>query len=109
MHWKYTHFWGGTPRLFSETISGRRERPFFAEVKQEVRVNKLIGFEEVSRLTSVPASTIRKMVTRKKIPCIRIGKHVRFDEEDIVSWIERSKVGAGEDEGRERGKTDDHD
>ena len=72
-------------------------------------MNKLVGVEEVAELTSIPESTIRRMVTKGRIPCVRLGKHVRFDEEDIASWIERSKVGAGENEGRERGKTDDHD
>lgn len=45
---KYTQYWGETPLLFTDTMFVRRERPFFiAEVKQEVGVNKLVGFEEV--------------------------------------------------------------
>ena len=72
-------------------------------------MNKLVGFEEVCEVTGLRMSAVRRLVTSRRIPCIWIGKHVRFDEEDIASWIERSKVGADESERRERGKTDDHD
>ena len=66
-------------------------------------MNKLIGVEEVAGLTSIPESTIRRMVTKGRIPCVRLGKHVRFDPDDISAWIERNKVGVGGDEAVERG------
>ena len=53
-------------------------------------MNKLIGFEEVAELTTIPESTIRRMVTGGRIPCIRFGKQVRFDPDDIAAWIEGS-------------------
>ena len=61
-------------------------------------MNKLIGVEEVAELTSIPESTIRRMVTKGRIPCVRLGKHVRFDPEDISAWVERNKVGGRADE-----------
>ena len=72
-------------------------------------MNKLIGVEEVAGLTSIPESTIRRMVTGGRIPCIRFGKHVRFDPEDIAAWIEGSKVPAGVRKEREDGESSDGD
>jgi len=72
-------------------------------------VNKLIGFEEVAELTSMPESSIRKMVTAKRIPCVRLGKHVRFDPEDIEEWIERNKVGSGDAVGATHNENDGDD
>ena len=57
-------------------------------------MSKLIGVEEVVGLTSIPESTIRRMVTKARIPCVRLGKHVRFDPEDIAAWIDGNKVPA---------------
>ena len=72
-------------------------------------MNKLIGFEEVAELMGIPESTIRKMVTARRIPCVRLGKHVRFDREDIEAWIERNKVGSGEADGTARTESVGHD
>lgn len=71
-------------------------------------MNKLIGFEEVAELMSIPESTIRRMVTAKRIPCVKLGKHVRFDPEDIEAWIERNKVGSGEADGAAREESVGH-
>ena len=72
-------------------------------------MNKLIGVEEVAGLTSIPESTIRRMVTGGRIPCVRLGKHVRFDPVDIDAWIEGSKVPAGVRKEREDGEGSDGD
>ena len=68
-------------------------------------MNKLIGFEEVAELTTIPESTIRRMVTGGRIPCVRFGKHVRFDPEDIAAWIEGSKVPVSAEGGQNGGKS----
>jgi len=57
-------------------------------------LNRLMGVEEVAELTSIPESTVRRMVTKGRIPCVRLGKHVRFDPEDVAEWIEGNKVPA---------------
>ena len=97
---EYTHKWGETP-LLPRWENRREKRAAFLCL--EVRVNKLIGVEEVAGLTSIPESTIRRMVTKGRIPCVRLGKHVRFDPEDISAWIDRNKVAAQADEAVERG------
>ena len=57
-------------------------------------MNRLMGVEEVAELTSIPESTVRRMVTKGHIPCVRLGKHVRFDPEDVAEWIQGKKVPA---------------
>ena len=68
-------------------------------------MNKLIGVEEVAGLTGVRDSSIRRMVTGGRIPCIRFGKQVRFDPDDIAEWIEASKVPVGAKGGQDGGES----
>ena len=49
-------------------------------------MDHLIGFKEVAEMTRIPESSIRKMVTKKRIPCVRIGKHVLV--RDNKEWTE---------------------
>ncbi len=48
---------------------------------------KLITAEELANKLQVPKSWIYGQTRNDRIPCIRIGKHIRFDEEQIESWL----------------------
>ncbi len=51
-----------------------------------------MNYEEVADLTKIPVNTIKKFATKKRIPCVRIGRLIRFDPADLAAWIEGSKV-----------------
>ena len=53
----------------------------------------LLTIEQVAAYLSVNGKTVRRWVTTRRIPCIRIGTRIRFDHGDIVSWVRQRKEG----------------
>jgi excisionase family DNA binding protein len=55
-------------------------------------MNNLIDCKGLSQLLDVKEWTIRHWVSEKKIPFIKVGRLVRFDEEQIRKFIEKNSV-----------------
>jgi excisionase family DNA binding protein len=54
-----------------------------------------MGVGDVARLLHVPASTVHHWVaTCQAPPSFKIGKHRRFERNDVLAWIEKHKEGA---------------
>jgi excisionase family DNA binding protein len=51
------------------------------------RMERLVDIHELARLTAIKAATLRKYVARKKMPCVKVGRLVRFRLSDIEKWI----------------------
>lgn len=52
----------------------------------------LLTPEEISKILNVKLSTIYKWTHMGTIPFIKIGKLIRFREEDIKEWVEKKEV-----------------
>jgi len=52
---------------------------------------RLIDIPTLSSLLSVKPKTIYDWVHRNTIPHIKLGKLVRFDENEIKKWLENKK------------------
>ncbi len=52
----------------------------------------LLKPEEVARLLKVSRKTVIVMAREKRLPSVKIGKLVRFDEAEIERWIDRNRV-----------------
>jgi excisionase family DNA binding protein len=49
--------------------------------------------EEVAELLSVsPAYVRRRLVFERRIPYVKVGRHVRIDERDLEDFIARGRV-----------------
>ncbi len=48
-----------------------------------------VGISEVASFLGVPTTWIYQRTHKKTIPCIRLGKYVRFDLEKIKTWAEQ--------------------
>jgi excisionase family DNA binding protein len=48
----------------------------------------IMNVEEVSSWLRIPLSTLYGMCRRGEIPCIKIGKHWRFEQKHIEDWME---------------------
>jgi excisionase family DNA binding protein len=55
-------------------------------------MEKLLSTPEVAALLNVKEWTIRHWVSEKKIPYIKLGRCVRFNQETIAKHIEKNKV-----------------
>lgn len=51
----------------------------------------LVDAREAARLLCISDRTLWTMTDRGVIPCIRIGRAVRYSVDDLRSWIARSR------------------
>ena len=57
---------------------------------------RLLSVEEVSDLLQVPVTWVYERTRSRsldRIPGFRLGKYWRFDEDDVVAWLERQRSG----------------
>jgi excisionase family DNA binding protein len=53
-------------------------------------MSELLTVEDVARRCKVPESTIRRCVSSGRLRAVRIGRHIRFREKDLQTFLERS-------------------
>lgn len=58
------------------------------------RLPGLLTASELAPRIGISKTTIYDMVTRKRIPYLRIGMMIRFDPHAIAAWLRRSTVAA---------------
>lgn len=51
-------------------------------------IMKLINTTELSRILNVSEKTLYHWAQQRKIPCVRLGRLVRFNTDDITKWLE---------------------
>lgn len=51
----------------------------------------LLTVHELSDLFKIPAGTIYYYVSRGAIPYLKIGKHIRFEKEEVINFIKTNK------------------
>lgn len=54
-------------------------------------MNKYLTVEDVANLLQVPKSWVYEKVRLREMPSEKFGKYVRFDEQQLVSWIKAGK------------------
>ena len=53
---------------------------------------QLLDMATVARRLGTSIRHVRRLVTERKIPYLKIGHFIRFDERDIETWIDRQRV-----------------
>ena len=53
---------------------------------------QLIDMATVARRLGTSIRHVRRLVTERKIPYLKIGHFIRFDERDIETWIDQQRV-----------------
>ena len=54
---------------------------------------KLWTIEDVAEFFQVKVSVVKYWLYNLNLPYIKLGKHRRFDPEDVMTWIEIQKTG----------------
>jgi excisionase family DNA binding protein len=52
---------------------------------------RLLDAREVAEWLGVPVSWVRESARSGAIPCVRLGRYLRFDLEDVEAWIASCK------------------
>ncbi len=58
-------------------------------------MDPLLTLEEAEALLKVPRSWIYERTRKGDIPCLKLGKYLRFHREELLKWIESQRVGNG--------------
>jgi len=54
---------------------------------------RLLTADEVADLLAVPVGWVREHTRSGLLPCIRLGRYVRYDRADVLRWVEAQKAG----------------
>jgi len=54
--------------------------------------NRLLSSRDVAAILAIPERTVRDRWKEWGLPAYRIGKHLRWKERDVYSWIERQSA-----------------
>lgn len=55
--------------------------------------DRLLDVDDVAALLNVPTRWVRQASRDGRLPCVRLGRYVRFDREDVLAWVEAQKSG----------------
>ncbi len=63
----------------------------FAGTRREEMIPQLLRSTEAAAYLSISPRTLWTLTKRGDIPCVRIGRSVRYDRRDLEAWIQRAK------------------
>jgi len=69
--------------LAAEEITGKQPGPSLTE--------PTLDSQELAALLKIPESTVLELARRGEIPCLRLGKHVRFDRAEVAEALARRR------------------
>lgn len=61
--------------------------------KESGELKPLLTLPEVAELLRLSSRTIRRLVARQRIPCVRLGRQLRFVPGDVLRWLAARKEG----------------
>lgn len=53
----------------------------------------LLTLDEVAAILRIHERTIRRMVTARRLPCLRIGRQLRFSRFALDQWLRQREEG----------------
>jgi excisionase family DNA binding protein len=53
--------------------------------------DRLLTAHEIAERLGVPESWVRESARSGAIPCVRLGRYVRFDRDDVEEWLNGCK------------------
>jgi len=60
-------------------------------------MKSLLNTEQTAQLLGIKAWTLRSWVSQRKIPYVKLGRLVRFDEEAIRAFVQENAVNRRDD------------
>jgi len=54
-------------------------------------VERLLTLQQVAEYLSVSPKTVRRWLSGKRLPHVRLGRVLRFRQDEVLRWIEARK------------------
>ena len=64
-----------------------------AEVNRGLVLPRLLTLPEVAALLRVSHKSVRRLVAYRRIPCLRVGRQLRFLPSDLLRWVSARREG----------------
>lgn len=64
-------------------------------MKEIIKMSSLLNAKQTAKLLNINLFTLYSLSRRKAIPTIKIGKLVRYDQNDLEAWLQEQKVKTG--------------
>lgn len=61
--------------------------------RMAVELEQLLTIPELAERLCLSDKTIRRMVVREHMPCVRLGRQLRFAPGDVLRWLAARKEG----------------
>ena len=61
-------------------------------MQTEALKDEFLTTEELATLLKIPKLTVYKWVSQRKIPYVKVGKHLRFKRSEIEEWLKERRV-----------------
>ncbi len=55
-------------------------------------MSSLLNAKQAAKLLNINIFTLYSLSRRKAIPTIKIGKLVRYDQDDLETWLSKQKI-----------------
>ena len=52
----------------------------------------LLDVDELARWLGVEVVYVRRLVSERRIPFVKLGKYVRFDPDEVLGWVDGLRV-----------------
>ncbi len=62
------------------------------KVARAFALPSLVDAETVADTLGVGVRHVRRLVDERRIPFVKVGRYVRFDVDEIATWIDRHRV-----------------
>lgn len=59
----------------------------------EALPDRLLTASDVAALLNVPVRWVRERTRAGDIPCVRLGRYVRYRRDSVVQWVEETEQG----------------
>jgi len=59
---------------------------------------RLLTAKEVANLLQVALPRVYELARKGSLPCVRMGRQIRFHEARLAEWVERGGIGLSKDE-----------
>ena len=59
-----------------------------------VPVPNLLTMDQLADRLGITRRHVRRLVTERRVPFLRVGRFIRFDPAEIIAWLDRARVTA---------------
>ncbi|MDA8061599.1 MAG: helix-turn-helix domain-containing protein [Actinomycetota bacterium] len=56
-------------------------------------VPRLLTIDQLAEQLGITTRHVRRLIAERRVPYVKVGRLVRFDEEEIKAWLDEHRVG----------------